>query len=414
VKNNQTALSSGPARKDSESLKPVVCFIAAQDAADAGNQMIWARSLRQRLELLFRQDGIDTFITADEILNHQGPLLLVREDAVIDAPLINLLTTRPDFALLDDERKPSMPIAVNAQGKDVIAVAKAMETSARLPKHIAIGAQRPAELDSNFWTKLRKREVPYARIVTKTNHRETEWRMFMGTYKGATDIVTKYLWPKPAFYVTRWLAPTFVTPNIVTTLSAICVLAAFWLFLEGYFFTGLVAAWMMTFLDTVDGKLARTTLTSSKWGDVFDHGIDLIHPPFWYAAWAFGLPAAGFAKWNPEFVAQILLVIIGGYILQRILEGISIAILKLEIHIWRPLDTFFRLVTARRNPNLVLLTLFTVLFGRPDIGLVAVALWTLVCLGLHFIQLAHALFVKFRDGELTSWMSNPISIEKDR
>ena len=44
----------------------------------------------------------------------------------------------------------------------------------------------------------------------------------------------------------------------------------------------------MTFLDTVDGKLARTTLTSSKWGDIFDHGIDLVHPPFWYVAWGAG------------------------------------------------------------------------------------------------------------------------------
>ena len=45
----------------------------------------------------------------------------------------------------------------------------------------------------------------------------------------------------------------------------------------------------MTFLDTVDGKLARVTITSTKLGNVFDHGIDLIHPPFWYLAWGMGL-----------------------------------------------------------------------------------------------------------------------------
>ena len=123
--------------------------------------------------------------------------------------------------------------------------------------------------------------------------------MFMGTYKGATDLVTKYLWPRPAFYVTRALAPTSITPNIVTALSAVCVVLAFWLFWEGYFLAGLVSAWLMTFLDTVDGKLARTTLTSSKWGDVFDHGIDLIHPPFWYAAWALGLGTVGLG-WSSE------------------------------------------------------------------------------------------------------------------
>ena len=38
----------------------------------------------------------------------------------------------------------------------------------------------------------------------------------------------------------------------------------------------------MALLDTVDGKLARVTLTSSKWGNVFDHGIDLVAPPVWW------------------------------------------------------------------------------------------------------------------------------------
>jgi phosphatidylglycerophosphate synthase len=69
---------------------------------------------------------------------------------------------------------------------------------------------------------------------------------------------------------------------MVTIAGIILVFVAFYFFLRGQFLSGLLCAWIMTFLDTVDGKLARTTLTSSKWGDVLDHGIDLIHPPFWY------------------------------------------------------------------------------------------------------------------------------------
>ena len=44
-------------------------------------------------------------------------------------------------------------------------------------------------------------------------------------------------------------------------------------------------------LDTVDGKLARCTITSSKIGEAIDHGIDLVHPPFWWWAWGVGLHA---------------------------------------------------------------------------------------------------------------------------
>jgi hypothetical protein len=95
--------------------------------------------------------------------------------------------------------------------------------------------------------------------------------------------------------------------------------------------------------------------------------------------------------------------ILGGYILQRTMEGIAIKWLGLEIHIWRKVDTLFRQITARRNPNLLILTVFT-LSGRPDWGLLAVAWWTVVCLGLHGLQLAQALMAK-RAAALESWMA---------
>jgi phosphatidylglycerophosphate synthase len=160
----------------------------------------------------------------------------------------------------------------------------------------------------------------------------------------------------------------------------------------------------MTFLDTVDGKLARTTLTSSKWGDVFDHGIDLVHPPFWYIAWAFGLASQGII-WQASTFWWVIGLILGGYVLQRLMEGIAIKWLGLEIHIWRRIDTLFRQVTARRNPNLILLTIATIL-GRPDLGLIAVAAWTVICLVLHGLQLLQALAAR-KSGELSSWMTSP-------
>ena len=57
--------------------------------------------------------------------------------------------------------------------------------------------------------------------------------------------------------------------------------------------TGIAAGFGFMVLDTVDGKLARCTGQSSKWGNIFDHGVDLIHPPFWWWAWAEGLSDYG-------------------------------------------------------------------------------------------------------------------------
>ena len=101
---------------------------------------------------------------------------------------------------------------------------------------------------------------------------------------------------------------------------------------------------------------------------------------------------------------MIFAAILGGYVLQRLMEGISIKGLGMEIHIWRRIDTYFREITARRNPNLVILTV-SLGFGRPDLGLIAVAIWTLACLVLHALQLGQAFAAKSKSGPLTSWMS---------
>jgi phosphatidylglycerophosphate synthase len=235
--------------------------------------------------------------------------------------------------------------------------------------------------------------------LTAETARAVEKRQFQGSYKGVTDLVTKHYWPAPARVVTRWCALAGITPNQVTFASFLLVLLAMWLFWTGQFGWGLVAAWVMTFLDTVDGKLARVTLTSSKIGNVFDHGVDLVHPPFWWWAWVVGV------QMGPHPIAEpgiVLWVVLGGYVAQRLLEGAFLAAFKLEMHAWRPFDGLFRQITARRNPNLILLTL-SCLAGRPDLGMVAVAVWTALSFVVHLVQCFQAAAAP--KGSIVSWLS---------
>ena len=74
----------------------------------------------------------------------------------------------------------------------------------------------------------------------------------------------------------------------------------------------------------------------------------------------------------------------------------------IETHSWRPIDSLFRTITARRNPNLILLSVGA-LGGRPDLGMWMVALWTLVSLGFHSARLVQA-FAARRGGEtIAAW-----------
>ena len=373
---------------------PALCIIGRCDAT------LWGRTPAERLQRQFAQAGVSRVLSYEEARGQEGPVILVRADAVLDQPLVAILAQKGNLALIGEGRDGPVPVAASVDGGAVEAAARLLSGDGGADTGLQVC--RPGDLDAAFWKGLRKRETPYALVVAPENRGAVEWRMFMGTYKGATDFITKHVWPWPAFHATRTLAELGVTPNWVTLVAAVLTVAAFWLFLEGAFATGLVAAWAMTFLDTVDGKLARTTLTSSKWGDVFDHGIDLVHPPFWYVAWALGLSAVG--PGLPDGLFWLVVgTILAGYVLQRAVEGIAIKWLGLEIHIWRPIDTWFRQITARRNPNLSILTV-AVLFGRPDWGLIAVAAWTALCFVLHVIQLRQAFAAKRQSGPLSSWM----------
>ena len=235
---------------------------------------------------------------------------------------------------------------------------------------------------------LRKRESPYALSLRVEKLRKVEKRLFQGAYKGVTDIVTKYVWPLPAFHVTRAAAALRIAPNTVTTFSLMLVIIAFWQFWIGAWVWGIAASWAMTFLDTVDGKLARTTMTYTKWGGFYDHGIDLIHPPFWYWAIWHGMQHSSTGP-GPAMLEVSLIVIIVSYVLNRAEEGIFMRQFGFHIHVWKHIDSIVREITARRNPNM-LIFMFAVMFGAPEWGFVAVAAWTLSCLIFHGYRLFKA------------------------
>ncbi|WP_235524503.1 CDP-alcohol phosphatidyltransferase family protein [Caulobacter sp. Root655] len=347
----------------------------------------------ERLSRIYRR--LDLVEATPDTVFIRGEVVVVDAGWVFDESLIKALAGRPGVALVDESGRVvavNVPAAVARDaivrldtGEDVTALAMTRLTA--------------LELGSAYNSALRKREPPVLERLTPQTQVAVERRLFQGSYKGVTDLVTKYVWPTPARIVTRWCALAKMTPNQVTLIGFLLVLAAFGLFWTGHYGWGLVCAWIMTFLDTVDGKLARVTLTSSKWGNVFDHGIDLVHPPFWWWAWFVGLGALGFTV---PYGGLMLAIIVGGYVAQRVEEGIFLALFKVEMHAWRPFDSFFRLITARRNPNLILLTL-AVLVGRPDIGFTAVAVWTAICLLVHAAQILQGLVAP--KGSVVSWLS---------
>ncbi len=251
--------------------------------------------------------------------------------------------------------------------------------------------------------KLRKVSPPFALLVTRDTVRQVEHHLFNEAYKGITDLVTKWVWPRPAEQVVRFCVRHGIRPNHVTAMSWILAIFAGILFYRGFLWPGLLLGWIMTFLDTVDGKLARVTVDSSPFGHLFDHVLDLIHPPLWYLAWGLGL-----SHYQPLLlmlpVMQAFWLLLAAYVGGRVVEAVfKKFVAGFSIFTWRPADSINRLITARRNPCLILLTL-SLIAGRPDLGFEAVTLWTIFSTLFLLLRLGEAIYRKKAGSPLQSWL----------
>jgi len=362
---------------------------------------LWGLSSRQRLERILKKMNIDSWLDHPAAASAGDSILLLRGDYLYDERLIQNLTQKPGTVLQIATKGGEKAIAAHVAAHDALFVRDFLDGNRSCENLPSLSFETPQTLVATYQKKLRKFDPPYLLPITEENKRKLEQRLFSGSYKGVTDLVTKWLWPRPAQVVTRFCALNGITPNQVTSLSLVLVVIAGLLFLNGFFALGLAAAWAMTFLDTVDGKLARVTVNSSNFGYVFDHAIDLISPPLWYLAWGLGLES-----WQPGIPLSLkaaLWLMFVGYIAGRVVEGIFKKFLEPSgLFCWRPIDSYFRLITGRRNPNLILLTL-GLLAWRPDLGLLAVTLWTIASSIFLVVRLFLGFCKRLSNGPLRSW-----------
>lgn len=355
----------------------------------------------QRLERQLRAVGVRHVRHDGEALPADGAVQLVRGDYLFDERTLRDLAANPGTILAVTDRRGATIVAAHVAA-EWAADARALLAGTVPPPVIPGVAVRSAHsLSSAYLGKLLKAAPPVLLPISSERVAALERHLFAGSYKGVTDLVTKWLWPLPARWATQWCARRGVTPNAVTAVSFVLAVLTTLLFMRGAFGLGLALGWLMTFLDTVDGKLARVTVTSTPFGHIFDHAIDVVHPPLWYLAWAYGLAgdAAGLAPLQAAMVAIVV-----GYIGGRLIESaFEYVVGGFSLFTWRPIDSWFRLITARRNPNLLLLTGFA-LAGLPRQGLEAVAVWTVLSSLVLAVRLAQAAVARSRRQALRPWL----------
>jgi phosphatidylglycerophosphate synthase len=363
--------------------------------------VLWGISSRERLgrqiasiESLSLVESTDELAGADQVL-------LLRADYLFEVRTLTALLERTGILTCEGTAAAAHVPHANLDEALSALLPDGTDTSSGA---LALTRFEVDELQT-FEEELRRTNPPTLAPVREEDTTKLSNQLYGSAYKGVTDLVTKFWWPKPAKWVVAWCAERRITPNMVTGLGVLLMLFACWAFLEGYFIAGLVAGWIMTFLDTVDGKLARVTVKSSRVGHFLDHGMDIIHPPFWYWFWGLGLVVSP-SLWGLE-ANTLYLWMLAGYVFGRIAEQAFHLLGRTAMFTWQPFDSYFRLVTGRRNPNLILMTFFT-LIGMPDWAFYSVVIWTVLSTLILIVRLFMGLAVRQFTGEpLTSWMEDP-------
>ena len=152
------------------------------------------------------------FECADAVPSDRAALV-ASMDYAWDPAWLKALRSRPRTVLTLGGKPVMAHLSANGDGA---AAVSAVESGAALDGFEAL----PAETAELNYAELRKRDRPFVMPLDPTDPEPVERAAYDASYKGVTDILTLYLWRRPAFYLTRWAARAGVTPNAVTAFGS--------------------------------------------------------------------------------------------------------------------------------------------------------------------------------------------------
>jgi phosphatidylglycerophosphate synthase len=239
----------------------------------------------------------------------------------------------------------------------------------------------PGDVDA-FQPDIRGELRPYViPIGSKAEARKATWFLIKSQQKKVMDLPAQYLDPFFENRLTRLLAGTPVTPNMVTVLCALVAVGVAWFFWNGFFIAGAWGTFIVEVLDGVDGQLARTKLIFTKLGRHEDV-IDYFYENSWYCAIAVGLGATSIDS-LPALLACLMVV---SDTADNIFYNASGRWHGKSIDLFSPFDAAFRRIAGRRNIyGFMFIIGFTA--GYPLHTFAAAAFWSALTAFVHGLRL---------------------------
>ena len=219
-------------------------------------------------------------------------------------------------------------------------------------------------------------ELVWTRPESPDDARVAEDMLIAASQKGCLDWPARFLHPFPEDALVRVLAPTRITPNIVTFGTSILGVIAGIAFGMGWLWTGLILGLITGLLNGVDGKLARIRVEYSKCGD-HEHLVGKLLEYGWYLMIAghFSFARQSMLPW--AIAALIILPAISEAVQGQFFRKLT----GIQLDDAGDVERRIRLFAGRRNTFLWTWLVFAI-FGLWFEGFVALASYSVITTGI--------------------------------
>lgn len=338
----------------------------------------WTRRLRLREAR--KDEGTELARTLLSVAGLDRRFLFLDAAHLMDPRLIETLAAAPDttLAFVDARDAGNAPVRAGLlQSEDLTLWAEEGDAAlVRRSNHLFPSSIDPYSLE------LRGPLTPYfLEVRSKPEALEATRLLIRCQQKHVMDLPAELIDPPFENALTFWLCQTSVSPNMVTLAGGAVAFFIAWLFWHGHFVAGALLTFVVEILDGVDGKLARTRLQYSRFGE-YEDALDYCCETSWYIALGVGLSTPDAGSW-PFFAAALLIL---SDTVDNILYTLSGKWYGKSIDLYRPFDAAFRRIAGRRNIY-GFMFIIGFLLGFPLQTFTLAAFWAAVTATVHLVRL---------------------------
>jgi phosphatidylglycerophosphate synthase len=331
-----------------------------------------------QLQLVTVRENIP--VTILSVNNRENHFLYLDTAHLIDPRIIQVLATviETTLAYIDPRDKKKQAIRAAALTREDVLLWAQKGKDPLIHKARSLF---PGDIDP-FYPEIRGFLFPYfIEVDSKEDSRRATKRLIHSQQNQVMDLPAQFIDPPFENALTLLLCDTAISPNMVTLLGVAVAMTVAWFFWHGYFVTGALCTFLVEVLDGVDGKLARTKLQYTTFGQHEDI-IDYFCETSWYIALAVGLKAA-VQDTLPVMLASLLIF---SDTLDNLLYTAAKKWYGKNIDLFSPFDAAFRRIAGRRNIyGFMFIIGFTL--GYPLKTFAAAAIWAAVTACIHGVRL---------------------------